>query len=234
MEHTPVLAPPRPPRAPEVIGDPHPSRPAAIWQLWPGPGAPATTAEEHTFVARLATLAPATGGRPAPRERRVVTAVLNALRCGITVDDLLDRAPGLRPCDLLDAYRDLDRRRRIAVRAWHAMERRRTIDSLTEHGPVAAQLLPVLVARLVTAAEIGGERGVAYAIAAASVDLAATAETELRLETAMARRSGAERAAVGRQLYDLYEPGLWSTASYLPTRVGSLVPVRVAALLGER
>lgn len=239
MEHTSVLEPARLEQPLHVRELSEQSTvPAAIWQLWPGGNAPATAEDEGRFLARLevlAALAPEPGtGLPAGSLRRHVTAVLNALRCGITVDDLLQRAPGLRPTALLAAHRHLDERRTRAVRAWESIGRARTIDALTTHGPVAAQVVPVVVSRLVTAAETAGARGLARAVEAAMLDMAALDAVCAQLEQAMAAADPVERAMLGRRLYDLAEPGLWSHDSFLPRRLGVLVPVRVAALLGER
>jgi len=207
--------------------------PAALWQLWPGVNAPATAEQEERFVARLGELA----GRDAPEgwTRRNATAVLNALRCGVDVDDLLGRAPGLRPHQLLKAYLALEERRRESVAAWAAIVRERTIDAVADHGVLAARLVPVFVARLAAiAAEGDGPRlaqVVAELVNEATVvaEAAESSERRLALETSQSRRE-----ELGRRLYDLHVPGLWSNTAFVSPRVGALVPVRVAALLGER
>lgn len=237
MQHISILEPARPCPSLVDVGRPvvagRSQRNAAIWQLWPGHDAPATAREEQRFSARLEELSPP-AGTPARWTRRQVTAVLNALRCGITVDDLLVRAPGLRPSELLSAYRHLERRRAGAVRAWELIVHERTVAALAEHGPLAARLLPVVVARLVTAAETSGDRGVAFSVDAAIADIAAVDAVACEIESAMQDADHAERSELGRQLYDLHEPGLWSHPAHLPRRVGSVVPVQVAALMGER
>ena len=212
---------------------PRPPVPAALWQLWPGVNAPATAEQEERFVARLGELA----GRDAPEgwTRRNVTAVLNALRCGVGVDDLLTRAPGLRPHQLLEAYRELEARRRASVAAWATIVRDRTIEAVVSHGETAALLVPVFVARLAAIAADGDAprlvrvAGELVHEAAVVAEAAGSFEGRLAAETSQSRRE-----ELGRRLYDLHVPGLWSNIAFVPPRVGTLVPVRVAALLGER
>ena len=193
---------------------PRPPVPAALWQLWPGVNAPATAEQEERFVARLGELA----GRDAPEgwTRRNVTAVLNALRCGVDVDDLLVRAPGLRPHQLLEAYLALEERRSESVAAWAASTPWSATASIVRSCTIAARLVPVFVAELVHEATVVAEA-------------AESSERRLALETSQSRRE-----ELGRRLYDLHVPGLWSNTAFVPPRVGALVPVRVAALLGER
>jgi hypothetical protein len=217
-----------------VPAAPRPPAPAALWQLWPGVNAPATAEQETRFVARLTELA-GDAGAPEGWTRRNVTAVLNALRCGVEVDDLLTRAPGLRPHQLLLAYRELDARRRGSVAAWAAIVRERTIGSVVDHGESAALLVPVFVARLASIAADGDAARVAHVTgelvheALVVTEAAESCELLLAAETSQSRRE-----ELGRRLYDLHVPGLWSNTAFIPPRVGTLVPVRVAALLGER
>ncbi|MGD9701949.1 MAG: hypothetical protein AB7Q42_16060 [Acidimicrobiia bacterium] len=208
--------------------------PGFVWQLWPGANAPATAGDEVRFVARLTEIAGNTGDADA-WSRRNVTAVLNALRCGLEADDLLGRAPGLRAADLLAAHAHLERRRRCAREAWTKIVDDRSVAAVIAHGRDAALLVPVLVARLATVAEVG-DRGLLSRVVDDIVQETAIVEAfaqsyEVRL---VAADTVTAREEIGRNLYDLHDPGLWSHAAFLPPRVGALVPVRVAALLGER
>ena len=213
---------------------PRPPAPAALWQLWPGVNAPATAEQEDRFVTRLAELADGSGAAEG-WTRRNVTAVLNALRCGVDVDDLLTRAPGLRPHQLLEAYRELEERRRASVAAWATIVRERTIEAVAGHGETAALVVPVFVARLAAIAADGDVPRLAHVAgelvheAAVVAEAAESCERRLSAETSQSRRE-----ELGRRLYDLHVPGLWSNSAFVPPRVGTLVPVRVAALLGER
>jgi hypothetical protein len=205
----------------------------AIWQVWPGSNAPATAEDEQRFVEQLAELA----GRPAEPDRssrRNTTAVLNALRCGLDVDGVLERAPGLRPADLLDAHAHLEDRRRASADAWAAITAERTADVVAGCGAAAARLVPVLVARLASVAETGDVDRLAHMIAEIIEEIAIVEVFARSCEAHMASATPLVREQLGRHLYDLHDPGLWSHTAFLAPRVGTLVPVRVAALLGER
>jgi len=57
----------------------------------------------------------------------------------------------------------------------------------------------------------------------------------LMLERRLADATDQPDAAreLGTLLYDVYGNGAWSLPTYLPPRVGTLVPLRIAALLGD-
>lgn len=227
---TPDTAPP-----PPLNGH---ARPTASWQPWPAAGRPATAVEERRFIERLADLAV----ESAPRDtissswnhtRRDVTAVVNALRCGLDADELLRRAPGLVPGRLVAAHRDVEARRRRAARAWQAIAAAPTVLSLDHHAPVAATLLPVVVARLQERAR-HGDAELANGVRQAVVEVDRVGRIARSVEEWMFASPIGDAPRVGRLLYDLDEPALWDHEHFVPNRVGAVVPTRLAALLGER
>jgi hypothetical protein len=72
-------------------------------------------------------------------------------------------------------------------------------------------------------------------LAKASDQIARTSRRVLLLEDRVAQ--GADEPdrirELGTLLYDVYGHGAWSLETFLPPRVGALVPLRLAALLGE-
>ena len=201
------------------------------WLPWRDATVVATASTERDFVAALTERA---DGHVEVHARRDTTAVLNALRGGLTVDELLSRAPGLRPRCLHGAYRALEDQRRRAADAWLAIMDHPTLDVLAAHHVAAARLMPVLVERLLDAAMIdptilprlGGH------VAAAVQETTRAAE---RIEQELdACRDPERRTTISRTLFDPHADCVYARDDFLPTRVGSLVSTRVAALLGER
>ena len=209
-----------------------PSAPAGtvnLWLPWRCRNWPATPAEEHRFVVDLAHLADADAA--GAHSRSETTAVLNALRGGLTADQLVDKVPGLAAHRLLAAYRDLEARRAEAAAAWDALVAQGTPDALTEHAALASALVPVLVERLFATAELGPEAyRTTVARLASYVD--ATQRNVDEIETALA--VWPERAVeLGARLYNPYGDALTNRVDHVARRVGTLTPTRVAALLGE-
>lgn len=211
--------------------NPERGRPVA-WLPWIQPGTPMTTLGERQFLADLEWSA---RGATLGHTRRDVTAVLNGLRGGIEVDDLLRRAPGLSAERLYGAYLDLDARRSDAHNAWKAIVSSRSRAGLLRHGSSAARLLPVAVDELRRAAQHGSD-ALGAEIDRAELRIGHAGEFVARLEDELDRcEARTERAhSVGEQLYNPYETSMYFDSWFLPTRVGAIVPTRVAALLGER
>ena len=203
----------------------------ATWMPWVGRNRLATPAEEIEFVEQL-------GARAVesfvPFRRSDVTAVLNALRCGLRVEELFDKAPGLQPARLLAAYHHLEERRAEANLAWTSITIAGRIEVFRDHRAEAATLLPSLVTRLdeVTVESPDEFDLVVLQLAAA---VASTGAAARRIERVIeAAPEASERAVeLGRVLYNHTGAGLASRPDFLPHRVGALVPTRVAALLGE-
>ncbi len=203
----------------------------ATWMPWVGRNRLATPVEELEFVEQLGVFA---GDSLVPFRRSDVTAVLNALRCGLRIDELFDKAPGLQPARLFAAYHHLEQRRTAANVAWTSITIAGRIEVFDEHRAEAATLLPSLVTRLdEVAVESPDEFDLVVLQLAAAV--ASTGAAARRIERVIeAAPDDSERAVeLGRVLYNLTGAGVTSRPDFLPHRVGALVPARVAALLGE-
>lgn len=197
---------------------------------WDGDCRIATATDEERFVADLA-------GRcdgPAPHRRSDVTAVLNALRGGLSVAELLERAPGLRPERLISAYDELDAQRRSSVAAWHAIVASPDVVTLATHGPQAALLLPVPVERLRRVARLSPV-SLQDAAASAAVLVERAGTIVRRIERALDDPElGSEQAwHLARQLFDQGGECAMARADHLAERVGALTSTRVATLMGE-
>ncbi len=205
------------------------SLPQASWMPWIGPNRPVSPSEESVFVRDLAALVVE---RDAEFRRSDVTAVLNALRCGLTVDSLLEQAPGLQPDRLFAAYLELDRLRFASEFAWTAIALSGTLETFHEHREEAAKLLPALIARLDEAERTDPENFDAVLLELAGA-VSATGVAVERIEHVLCDASPDRAVDLGRVVYNPDGSGLTSRADYLPSRVGTLVPTRVASLLGE-
>lgn len=201
------------------------------WLPWSQTNPITTHARERDFVATLAAISDET---PREHTRSDVTALLNALRGGLSVDALLYACPGIAPARLLGAYGTLEALRRDAVAAWSDLVAEPTVASLQHVGERAASLVPSLVNRLREAAMV--DPGVLPRVAALlAADVEAVRRAIRNAELELDRTTDAATAiAISRTLYDPTTESLFDRASHLPERVGSLVPSRVAALLGER
>jgi hypothetical protein len=220
-------------------------RPCGHWMPWRADNRPATARDERRFVAELHVLADRSAGttnRPADsygsedrHPRSDATALLNALRCGLSAAELFEQAPGLDPVDVLAAYLDLETRRATAADAWDQILADPRIEVLAVWGPRAATLMSPLVGQLL---EVSRRRPGRYATAVANHGAAVdevtrcVAEVEAALD---AERSGSHRSVeLGRILYDPAGAALTNQPAHLPARVGTLTPSRAATLLGER
>lgn len=201
-----------------------------LWHLWPGRHWPLTHAEEAAFAAELAAL---TSGRRPKATRGDITAVLNALRCGLSVQELLLVAGGLKPNRLLVAYQELDRRLQSSAASWAAIVNHPTIATLTEHAPNAARLLPVPVHRILSAAAYAPAHLLRDDISHAAAEVAKVGAAALALEQRLPRLDPDHAIEAALGLYHPYFPGLWGHPYFMPNRVGTLVPTRVRELLGE-
>jgi hypothetical protein len=192
---------------------------------------PCSADEEATFVVTLNRRA------TTPThdfDRRDVTSLVTALRSGLTADELLDLARGLKPARLVAAYNELDRRRCISADAWRVLSQDGTAAALERYIPHAALLLRGIAGQVVRDVQRTGDVSRVVADAAARIDRSTNdvlaLEHQLGLDTTTARRA----KEIGAMLNDGHETGAWNWAAFLPSRVGSLVPLRVAALLGEQ
>lgn len=208
-----------------------------LWTPWGSPGRPGTAADEDRFIAHLRGIVEARGSGAVPYARQHVTSLVTALRNGLTAAQMIQMAPGLQPAALLAAHDDLEARRRTSVAAWQAIVQSPDQATLAEFGATAAVLLQVVIVHLgalrlrrhTDAAELRAT------ILGIDDEVRRTVESTILLEERLdaGSLSATQEAQVGEMLYDAFGEGAWSLSTFLAPRVGTLVPARVAALLGE-
>lgn len=203
------------------------------WSPWHGQHRPATATEERRLVARLADLAEESGTPTADWTRRDVTAVVNALRCGLDADELLRRGPGLVPGRLVAAHLAVERRRRDAERAWRRLVADPTPATFDAGASAIATLLPVVVRRLRDQVRHGPSH-LAAAVDHAALEVERVDRAARSVEDWMSVVDGEDAVRLGGLLLDADEPGLWDHDHFLAPRVGALVSTRLASVLGER
>lgn len=209
-----------------------PIPPAASWMPWAAGTRPNTTREEAAFLKRLGDMA---NSRRGEHTRSDITAVLNALRCGIFLDDLLVRAPGLQVERLYSAYLALDQLRQHSEAAWSSIASTPTVDAVLEFGPEAGKLVPALVSHLYWVIDAAPD-SLREVVGQMAGDVYATSRCVRSIEDALQTSAGdpSRRASLGRLLYDPTGRGATSRPDFVAGRLGTLVPTAVAALLGER
>jgi hypothetical protein len=208
-----------------------------LWNPWTVAGRVGTATDERRFVAELRELVGAAphSAAPATHQRADVTALVTALRGGVPVTDMFERAPGLRPAAILAAYEDLHDRRGRAELAWRSIVDEPTPDAITTYGPVAGQLLPVVISHLgaLRLRRAGDLDAFATAIRTIDDEISRTVATVERLEAKLdaGGLADARREQISDLLFDRFGEGAWSLSAFLAPRVGALISVRVDALL---
>jgi hypothetical protein len=198
---------------------------------WRGRQTPCTAIEEHELVSDLEVLS---GDETVDEfERRDVTVLITALRGGLTARELLEQAPGARPHRLLAAHRELDGRRLLAEHAWRTIAVDPCPETFATFALCASDLLPAVISHL-AAYQHDADR-LAQAIGDAAEQVNRTTRRVAILERRLSESiRDVERAReLGTLLYDVYGQGAWSLPTFLPPRVGALVPLRLGALLGD-
>jgi hypothetical protein len=203
---------------------------AGISQPWRSRMWPCSAEEERMFVEELDD---STEVSTDEFDRRDVTSLVTALRSGLTAARLLDSARGLKAARLVAAYVELDRRRCVSVEAWRSIAVERTAEVLERKGPTAALLLRGLVGQVVRDVQRTGDVTRIVNEAAVRVDRSTKDVLALEHQLALDATPVARIQQIAEMLNDGGETGAWNLATFLPSRVGSMVPLRVAALLGE-
>jgi len=215
-----------------------PARMSESLSPWGSRERPATAAEEALFVDRLRqmTARPSQGrGSDASFQRYDITAVVTALRNGVTVDEMFRSAPGLRPESVAAAYDHVDQMRRDAVEAWETLVAEPTAATLIAVGDRAAALIPAIISRLRSLlVQHHPTVTLEAAIAAIDAEIQATCSRALELEYLLTNCANEALAARAAELLvgDLND-GLWSLGSFLPPRVGTFVSTRLREMLDE-
>lgn len=212
---------------------------ARLWHLWPGTYVPAMKDEEKSFATYLESVVPAELRTHPPGELRFdrgdVTAVLNALRCGVQANELIELIPGTAPERLWWAYRhlfDLCERGHdefMALLKYGA-------SAVNVNISIAGTYAPIPTAKMCAALPLHNTQSVSEEVASileATSQSCAKVEAQLR-QAQLLDVAPRAVAALGRSLYDPYNPCLWGHPYFLPRRVGELTPTRVRDLLNER
>jgi hypothetical protein len=169
--------------------------------------------------------------------RRHVTALMSGLRNSVSADDLLAKAPGLRPHVLLAAYDDVDALRLEATRAWKMLVADPSEETLDDIAPLAAGLLPVVISRLraLHVRRTPDAPTLGRVVARVDEEIRRTHERATELEATLEALPAGSIASdrLAELLYDGCGDGIWSHGTFLAPRVGTLIPARVASLLGE-
>lgn len=203
-----------------------------MWQPWDTRSWPHTEQEEQAFIA--AVKADPNARRSVRYDRAHITTLLNALRTGLTVEELLVRTPGLDLAVLRASYDHVETLRRQSQQAWL-----RLVEDLSSAPPsafgAAGKLLPVPVAKLQGTSALVSDTMLGASARALGIRVDQMTTTALLIEAALAgpELTIRQAQALGRRLYDLRNPGYWADPYFLPQRVGHLVPARVARLLDE-
>jgi hypothetical protein len=224
-----IESPPRP--ATRTTSKSAASAPLEVAGPWTGRHFACSVAEEISFVEELEMMS---GFEDVEEfERRDVTVLLTALRCGLTPSELVSQAPGVRPARLLAAHRELETRRMLAEHAWRTIAVDKSLLAFQTFAPCAAELMPAVISHL--SAFRHDATKYSAAIEDASEQVTRTTRRVQVLEQRVAESAGdlGRARELGTLLYDIYGQGAWSLPSFLPTRVGTLVPLRVASLLGD-
>jgi hypothetical protein len=209
--------------------------PVEVASPWAGRQSPCTATEELAFVEELEVLS---GDHDVDEfERRDVTVLITALRCGLTPDELFAQAPGVKPYRLLAAHRELEGRRLISEHAWRTISVDPSPLTFETFAPCAAELLPAVMSQLAPC--MGDQERLRAAVEDATDQVNRTTRRVRMLEQRLADTTGGPEGdpdkarELGTLLYDVYGQGAWSLPTFLPPRVGSLVPLRLGALLGD-
>jgi len=210
-----------------------------LWSPWGERERPSTAAEEAIFIARLRELCaecPPVAAGEVTHRRYDITAVVTSLRNAVTADEMLRSAPGLRPHAVVAAYDYLEACRTSAVSAWQTLVAEPTAATFADVHAEAGLLLPVAISRLRALLTRDPADTAVFARTVAQIDreIQVTQARAQQLEGMLTGSAGPAAAAQAAELLnDAWGEGLWSLATFLAPRVGTLVSVRLSSLLGE-
>lgn len=216
-----------------------------MWQILPGQGFSMSLEQERVFVLELKERS-VDSKKKGRYNRDDLIIVLTALRCGTSVDILLQMAEGSDVKNLYISYLKLEEKRLKAVEAWndlilypdyaHVMKNKNSIKKIM---PFVGSKLDDIVLE-VESESIKKEQMldkimyIASNVTKVSM-LASSKENELS-DFINKRNNISEKKAIeiGVELYDPIRPGIYGNNFYLPNRVASLTPMRVRDLLNEK
>lgn len=203
-----------------------------MWQIWPGTLAPATLDAERRFVADLE----ARVSRPSRATRDDVTALISMLRCGATVEEAFEFAPGLAAGKLLGAHRRIESLRASSVEAWSRIVAEPTHERWRADRRCAARLFPVAVERVVVSLETDpSPRRLREVVAQAHQRMVEVTATAAAIERRLDEVTGPTvyAATLAAALFTPHGACVYGDPFFVPDRVATLSPTRVGDLLGE-
>lgn len=205
--------------------------PAFTWQALAGQGWPATARQEREFVAALRRAA----AGPGVPSRPDTTVVLNALRCGVTFDQLLDVLPSVDPDNLLASYTLLDDRIAECTRHWRELVADPTPFGASAHAATAALLVPVPVQRIRSCLHPEPASRTARTVAIVTAEISRVTDKAHAISDRLDPLPPGTNAGVrlGQTLHDVTAPGVWAHPYFMPSRVGELSTIRARDLRGD-
>jgi len=200
-----------------------------MWHIWPGQYWPFTLEQEQTFYEKLLARAENTNTEFG---RDDVTTLLGMLRCGTTLEQATDLAPGLNFCRLVSAYCFIDKALQRSIKAWEAIVERPENGTFCKNQNEAQKILPAVVKKL--SAQQEDSTSLQRTVAEAKLYITEANNRAYQLEVECLKLPVPSTAALnlGCQLFHPNTPGIYGDPYYLPNRLSSLSPTRVDALVG--
>lgn len=202
-----------------------------LWCPWSVRNWPSLADEESAFVDRLSK------GRGKGRavERDDYTLLMISLRSGLTFNELITLVPYVDTKTLHRAYMRLEGTRALTEEAWSAIAASPDEETFLRNETQASVLLPLVIHRIKGSIAACGYQTLPMVVEQAASKIALQESQSRQIEESLASVKSLPALAVekGIMLYNPYTPGVWGDPYYLPTRVGTLSPVRIRAILGE-
>lgn len=209
----------------------------SLWQFWPGLGWPATASAEIEFLEQLqavSKLYPEIKSNSVTRDD--ITALINALRCNISVATLTNLAPGINPNALLAAHQKIKKLLDKAVIDALGLLNQ-GIESRPDKISKAAVLIPVPAARVALSISLNSKPHLDSTLAQMRNLIEKTTIHVNHVESWLEQHGDGvkhTKDSLGHLLYKPNGDSLWTSPYFIPTRVGQINPRRLACLLGER
>jgi hypothetical protein len=202
-----------------------------MWQIWPGQQLPFTLEEERAFLRDLE----AAVARPSRPSRDDVTVLLSILRNGCSLDQACAFAPGLSLPALLGAYRRLEKSRSSSVDAWVRIAKKPTPATWAADCKQAYKIMPVVIDRIRYSDPCKDAKTLAREVRAVSERIDDVAATAIELESLVRSfpPTHPRTLELAPVLFSPHSNCLYADPFYIPNRISSLSPTRVADLLGE-
>lgn len=204
-----------------------------LWNNLPGRHWPMSAREEQEFLEELRRAVSSTKRLHREVCRDDVSLLMSVLRNGVSFAELREYVPGASPALLVAVYEMLEGLRRRSAEGFEVLLNAKSLNEVMLSAPEASLLMPLPSRHLAEAARMGDAayRAEVEQVRAAVEKRSSEAQSIERALLLLADRADPGWAVQqGRKLYDPYVGGIWSEPFFLPPRVGTLVPERVADL----